>query len=405
MAPHKYAVTRSTQKSLKDYQLAVSIGAAKFDLNPFVEDGDCADEEIQANNKKAAKLRAELHLLKSGNPSHPLVQLQEKADAVSKMVRLVTKQDVNAKSKEPHEQVEVVSHEFEQSQQRSQGLQERHQDLQRMCSDLYQVIEGESTTEQPRSSIAQLQKEAGSVGLLYKASQYDELRSWLEGLGGREAVEEAVSQAASVIPLLEKISGADGLQSQVLRAASVTPVMERLTGTELQTMEQLLRDHGGLTGVQKKVAQAVSVAPLLGGIQSDALQGFVDETIKVYADYGGIEGLRKELDSVSELDEVVNNMFDHLAKVESGLGPDFHNFSKAWLKRVHQQGARGKVAPEVQRILADERKLAEKFEEQCVVANQVAADLDQLRKQYALLLEQIKDKDKAIALYRGDVDG
>jgi len=89
-------------KSKEDFELMAAICEAKFDLTPFIEDGDRADEEILANNRESERLRKELHISRTRNPIHPLVRLKEKADAMTKLVRLALDEDDEGESKELH---------------------------------------------------------------------------------------------------------------------------------------------------------------------------------------------------------------------------------------------------------------------------------------------------------------
>jgi hypothetical protein len=239
MAPHQYAVSKGGLKTAKDYELASYIIGAKYDLNPFIEDGDLADAQIQADTKRCEEIEDELRRIREGDPSHPIVRRRERAKLLTKMTAVIVEackpdKEISGTSRNCVykqrltsivNQLEVVSQKYTQAQQ-------RRQELQRMCLDLYEIIEGETTVEQPQPSIEQLRAKAGSNGLMHKASEYDRLVSWLARQGGQAKVQEAISQAASVKSSLQTVGSIENLRTRVAQAASATPLSEDLDSEE-----------------------------------------------------------------------------------------------------------------------------------------------------------------------------
>jgi hypothetical protein len=88
MTPKYTAVTLGTVETDDDRKLNLWTAEAKFDLTPFISDGDVVDKEIQELDARLARAKAELERMRSGDLSHPAVRVQYEAKMLEQQVQI-----------------------------------------------------------------------------------------------------------------------------------------------------------------------------------------------------------------------------------------------------------------------------------------------------------------------------
>jgi hypothetical protein len=96
-APTHLAATTKRLCITHDYELALWTAKAKYDLTPFVEDGDFKDRENQELQAREKELEKWATLWKSGY--HPLQVQRARIKAITQSIRLV-KQAVKSRDRE-----------------------------------------------------------------------------------------------------------------------------------------------------------------------------------------------------------------------------------------------------------------------------------------------------------------
>jgi hypothetical protein len=263
MTPKYTAVTLGTVETDDDRKLNLWTAEAKFDLTPFISDGDVVDKEIQELDARLARAKAELERMRSGDLSHPVVRAQYEAKMLEQQVQIYLQSEEELHQKELELDVSLSS-----------------------ARALYKAIDPDLLDGQaPPTDLSDLQQLAGSVGLRKKAEEHDRVISWLQGIGGEDTVQHAVKKLSSVQPLLDKIGGEaqldrllkvveeagdlSALEANVAQAKAASSLLELLKNGEADKLFQLVSDSGGVDGLSKLMAQARAASSLTDKPEND----------------------------------------------------------------------------------------------------------------------------------------